>query len=103
MEKRIASRPATAYFSPVARMDQFLSDATQPTPTRTMMSHELFAAMPATLAAEILEFNHTNDKKLYRAAVDAIAQARKLRPVFLERQPPAERYATMTASLSRPA
>src|SRR5688572_28350132 len=68
-----------------------------------MTSHELFAAIPAPLAAEILEFNHTNEKKLYRAALDADAQARKVRPVFLERQPPAERYAAMTASLSRPA
>jgi hypothetical protein len=68
-----------------------------------MTSHELFAAIPAPLAAEILEFSHLNEKKLYRAALDAVAQARKMRPVFLERQPPAERYATMTASLGRPA
>ena len=68
-----------------------------------MTSHELFAAIPASLAAEILEFSHTNEKKLYRAALDAVAQARKLRPVYLERQPPAERYAAMTASLGRPA
>jgi len=68
-----------------------------------MTSHELFAAIPAPLAAEILEFSHLNEKKLYRAALDAVAQARKVRPVFLERQPPAERYAAMTASLGRPA
>ena len=68
-----------------------------------MTSHELFAAIPAAIAAEILEFNHANDRKLYRAAIDAVAQARKVRPVFLERQPPSERYATMTASLGRPA
>ena len=58
--------------------------------------------MPAPLAAEILEFSHTNERKLYRAALDAVAQARKVRPVFLERQPPAERYSAMTASLGRP-
>jgi len=67
-----------------------------------MTSHELFAAMPAPLAAEILEFSHTNERKLYRAALDAVAQARKVRPVFLERQLPAERYSAMTASLGRP-
>jgi len=68
-----------------------------------MTSHELFAAMPAALALDILEFNHTNDKKVYRAALDAVAAARKLRPVFLERQPWQERYNMMGASLGRPA
>jgi hypothetical protein len=68
-----------------------------------MTYHELFAAIPVALATEILEFNHANDKKLYRAAIDAVAQARKVRPVFLERQPPGERYAVMISSLGRPA
>ena len=68
-----------------------------------MTSHELFAAMPGPLAVDILEFSHTNDKKLYRAALDAVAAARKLRSVFLERQPWQERYAMMIASLGRPA
>ena len=68
-----------------------------------MTSHELFAAMPGPLAVDILEFSHTNDKKLYRAALDAVAAARKLRFVFLERQPWQERYKMMIASLGRPA
>ena len=66
-----------------------------------MTSFELFAAMPATLAADILEFNHASDKKLYRAALDNVAAARKVRPVFLERQPRQERHDAMTASLGR--
>jgi hypothetical protein len=71
--------------------------------TNSMTSHELFAAMPAALALDILEFNRANDKKLYRAALDAVASARKWRSVFLERQPWPERYSMMVASLSRPA
>lgn len=59
--------------------------------------------MPVSLASDIIEFSHTSDKKLYRAALDAVAQARKVRPVFLERQPPAERNATIAGSLGRPA
>jgi len=59
--------------------------------------------MPATLATEILEFCHDHERKLYRAALDTIAQARKVRPVFLERQPRTERYPAMISSLSRPA
>ena len=59
--------------------------------------------MPRSVAEDILEFAHANDKAVYRAAVDAVATARKLRSVFLERQPRPERYNTMIASLGRPA
>ena len=68
-----------------------------------MTSHELFAAIPGPLASDILEFSYTNDKKLYKAALDAVAQARKLRSVFLERQPKTERHTIITVALGRPA
>jgi hypothetical protein len=67
-----------------------------------MTSHELFAAMSPGLATEILDFNHGQDRPIYRGALDAVAQARKLRAVFLERQPRGERQALMIESLSRP-
>ena len=68
-----------------------------------MKSHQILAAMPQPLAADVLEFAFSSDKKLYRAALEAVAQARKLRPVFLERQPRAERNASMLSFLARPA
>jgi hypothetical protein len=68
-----------------------------------MTSHSLFGAMPRSLAEDILEFAHSNEKGVYRAALEAVANMRKLRTVFLERQPRPERYRTMIASLSRPA
>jgi len=68
-----------------------------------MKSHQIFAAMPPALAGDVLEFAFSSDKKLYRAALEAVAQARKLRPVFLERQPRTERNASMLAFLGRPA
>jgi hypothetical protein len=58
--------------------------------------------MPVAVAMDILEFNHANEKKLYRAALDAVAQSRKVRTVFLERQPRTERHGAMVSSLSRP-
>jgi hypothetical protein len=67
-----------------------------------MAPHELFAAMSPALSTEIFEYTHTNDKQLYHGALDVVAQMRKVRPVFLERQPRAERYTTMRAVLSRP-
>ncbi len=68
-----------------------------------MTSHELFAVMPAALASEIIDFNHTTDKLIYRAALDAVAQSRRLRLVFVERLPRDERHAMLLASLARPA
>jgi len=68
-----------------------------------MTSHELFAVMPASLAADIFEFNHTADKRIYRAALDAVAQVRRIRSVFLERLPRNERHEMLKTSLSRPA
>ena len=57
--------------------------------------------MSPKLATEILEYTHENDKDLYRGAVSVVAEARKVRPIFLERQPRTERYATMRSALSR--
>ena len=67
-----------------------------------MKSHQLFAAISPALTTEILEYNFANDKQLYRAALDAVAQVRKVRLIFLERQPRAERHAAMAQSLARP-
>ena len=59
--------------------------------------------MSANLANEILDFAHESDKPTYKAALSAVAQARHVRPVFLDRQPRAQCQATMISTLSRPA
>jgi len=66
-----------------------------------MTASELFAEMSPKLATRIVEEVHDSDKDLYRVALAGIAQAKKVRPVFLERQPRAERYRTMAAGLGR--
>jgi len=66
-----------------------------------MKSHLLFAAIPPPLAMEILEYNFANDKTVYRVALEAVAQMRKVRAVYLERQPRTERHATMALALTR--
>ena len=58
--------------------------------------------MSPSLAGDILEFTFSAEKDLYRATLNSVAQARKLRPVFLERQARVERHPTMIATLSRP-
>ena len=68
-----------------------------------LTSHELIGFMSPPLALEILTHAYETDKPLYRATLGAVAEARKLRPVFLERQPRAQRHESMISTLSRPA
>jgi hypothetical protein len=68
-----------------------------------LTAHEMFGFMSPALAAEIVEFSHESDKPLYRATLAAVAEMRKVRPVFLERQPRPQRTAALLASLARPA
>ncbi len=67
-----------------------------------LTSHELLGFMSPGLALEILTYSYESDKPLYRAALSAVAEARKLRPVFFERQPRNERHAAMLQTLTRP-
>jgi len=65
-------------------------------------SHELFGFMSADLANQIVEDTFGGDKETYKATVAAVAQARKLRPVFLQRQPRPARNKTILETLARP-
>jgi hypothetical protein len=67
-----------------------------------LTSHELFGFMSPQLALRILEHAREQNKELYRTALAAVAEARKLRPAFFERRPRDVRHAEMTAMLSRP-
>jgi hypothetical protein len=67
-----------------------------------LTSHELLGFMSPKLALEILTYTFETDKAVYRATLGAVAEARKLRPVFLERQPKTQRHTTMLATLARP-
>lgn len=67
-----------------------------------LKSHELLGFMSPGLANEIIASIFEEDKPTYKAALAAVANARHLRPVFLERQPKPQRHATMLATLTRP-
>ena len=68
-----------------------------------LTSHELFGFMSPALAGEIIAYAHEADKPLYKATLTAVAEMRKVRPVFLERQSRDQRHVAMAASLARPA
>jgi hypothetical protein len=67
-----------------------------------MTSSELFNAMSPALAAEIFEYLHTEEREFYKAALEAVAKLRRVRTVFLERQPKQERFEALKGSLGRP-
>lgn len=67
-----------------------------------LKSHELLGFMSPGLANEIISSIFEDDKPTYKAALAAVANARHLRPVFLERQPKLQRHATMLTTLTRP-
>ena len=68
-----------------------------------LKSYELFGFMSPVLANEILNYAYESDKPTYKATLGAVAEARHVRPVFLERQPRAQRHEAMISTLSRPA
>ena len=67
-----------------------------------LTSHELFGFMSPALAGEIIAYIHESDKAAYRATLKAVADARHVRAVFLERQPRPQQHATIIATLTRP-
>ena len=66
-----------------------------------MRSHEIFERMSPALAAEIFTFLQTEQKPVYKAAIQGLANQRNLRGVFIERKPPNERFPWMQAAFSR--
>jgi hypothetical protein len=67
-----------------------------------LKSHELLGFMSPALANDILSFIFESDKPAYKAALAAVAEAKHVRPVFLERQPRVERHASMLSVLTKP-
>ena len=65
-------------------------------------AYELIGFMPSAMSADILQWAYESDKASYKAALATVAQTRHVRPVFLEKQPRAQRHAEMLATLARP-
>jgi hypothetical protein len=67
-----------------------------------LTAHELFGFMSPKLSGDILSFAFEEERELYKAVLASVAEARKLRPQFLERKPRTERDAEIVSFLSRP-
>ena len=66
-----------------------------------MKSHEIFQQMSPTLASEIFQWLQTEQKPVYKAAIQGLANQRNLRGVFVERKPPNDRFPWMQAAFAR--
>ena len=63
--------------------------------------HELIGFMSPGMANRILDDTQANNREVYRALVASIAQAQKMRPVFIGRQPKERRHKSFVQMLSR--
>jgi hypothetical protein len=54
--------------------------------------HEIFARLPAPISEQLFGFLFEKEKPLYKATIDTLTKQRKLRAVFIERKPRAERH-----------
>ena len=67
-----------------------------------LTAHELFGFMSPELSRSIIDFTAENDRDLYRATLASVAEAKKVRPVFLERKSKTDRHTDMAHMLSKP-
>ncbi|MCX6968758.1 MAG: hypothetical protein NTV93_01215 [Verrucomicrobia bacterium] len=68
-----------------------------------MTVYELFARLSSAETSGIMEWLQENDRSAYKTCAGLLAGRRKLRPVFVERKPKAERNAWMAENLGKPA
>lgn len=63
--------------------------------------YEIFAALPPAVSEQLFSYIFEKEKPLYKATIDTLAKQRKLRPIFIERKPRAERHLWMKEVLGR--
>jgi len=57
--------------------------------------NDIFAHMSPAVADSLFNFLHEKERVLYKTTMDTLAKQRKLRTVFVERKPKADRHAWM--------
>jgi hypothetical protein len=66
-----------------------------------MSPNDIFVQMPESSCAIILGEMFENEKQLYKNLIENLAKQRKLRAIFVERKPRAERFAWIKEALGR--
>jgi len=66
-----------------------------------MRPQQILASLSADTASDLFRYLQKEEKAAFRSCLATLAADRKLRPVFVERKPPAERYAWMQREVAR--
>ena len=66
-----------------------------------MKASEIFQRLSPATAEHVLSYLQETEKPTYKAAIQTLAAQRKLRPVFVERKPRAERHVWLQSALGR--
>ncbi len=64
-----------------------------------MKPHELFKLLDPVIVAELFTTFREEEREIYKSAVASLAQARKLRPIFVQKKPVTEQIAWMHKTL----
>lgn len=67
-----------------------------------MQAHEIFSHLSPASNEEVLGHLQRSARPTFRVALETLAGQQRLRPVFIERKPRAERYAWLGRALARP-
>ena len=65
--------------------------------------HDIFAQIPPAVAEQLFTFLIEREKPLYKATIETLAKQRKLRAIFVERKPRAERHVWLKEALGKKA
>ena len=87
--------------APSIWLASLVSSPTVATPKFMPKPHDIFAHLPPPVADQLFSYLIEREKPLYKATIDTLAKQRKLRPIFVERKPRAERHAWMRDVLGR--
>jgi hypothetical protein len=63
--------------------------------------NDILARMSPAVADSLFSFLHENERALYKTTIDTLAKQRKLRTIFVERKPRAERHAWLKEILAK--
>lgn len=66
-----------------------------------LQPHEIFAQLSTPMSEQLFGFLFEKEKPLYKATIDTLSKQRKLRSIFVERKPRAERHAWMREVLGK--
>lgn len=65
-----------------------------------MKAHELFKLLDPAIVAELFTTFREEEREIYKSTVTSLAQARKLRPVYVQKKPVVEQIAWMHKTLN---